>query len=362
MNGPEFAARAVRRTGGRLLRRTVGFALVGLLLFAGLTGLGWLAFQTGSVGSGPCVGSATGPLPPANALTPPVTDEQRTNAAIIIQTGRSLGVPDRGLWVALATAMQESGLRNLTYGDRDSLGLFQQRPSQGWGTPAQINDPQYAATQFFTRLLAVPDWASMPLAQAAQTVQRSAFPSAYAKWEVLAAKLLADLGQTVLAGIGAVCQLVAPVAFTGTDAGCVADDPTTGGCLTTATSHALNAVGQAFGGYRGGPVIRSTACFSQRPASQKSDHPLGRACDFFPGTAGEFAQGKDVDAGWQVANWFRTYAEELQVSYVIWQGRIWGLNSHDQNGWGRKYTGGGIHDADDATGGHYDHLHVSFRR
>lgn len=67
--------------------------------------------------------------------------EQRANAAAIVATGRQMGVPERGLWVALATALQESGLRNLDYGDRDSLGLFQQRPSQGWGSPAQVRDP-----------------------------------------------------------------------------------------------------------------------------------------------------------------------------------------------------------------------------
>jgi hypothetical protein len=79
--------------------------------------------------------------------------------------------------------MQESGLRNLDFGDRDSLGLFQQRPSQGWGTPAQILDPTYAATKFYQKLIAVPGWRQLPLTVAAQRVQVSAYPDAYAKWE-----------------------------------------------------------------------------------------------------------------------------------------------------------------------------------
>ena len=93
--------------------------------------------------------------------------------------------------MALATAMQESLLRNINYGDRDPLGLFQQRPSQGWGTPAQVTDPAYSTTIFIERLLAVPGWDTMPVA--AQTVQRSAFPAAYAKWEGLAADLVQTL-------------------------------------------------------------------------------------------------------------------------------------------------------------------------
>lgn len=78
--------------------------------------------------------------------------------------------------IALATALQESALRNIDYGDRDSLGLFQQRPSQGWGTPAQIMDPVYSAGVFYDRLAEVPGYSRLPLTVAAQRVQRSGFP------------------------------------------------------------------------------------------------------------------------------------------------------------------------------------------
>jgi cell wall-associated NlpC family hydrolase len=114
---------------------------------------------------------------------------QVPNAETIVATGLAMHIPARGQIVALATALQESGLRNLTYGDRDSLGLFQQRPSQGWGTPEQIMDPVHASTRFYQALEKVSGWESMTVAQAAQAVQQSALPDAYAKWEPLATAL-----------------------------------------------------------------------------------------------------------------------------------------------------------------------------
>ncbi len=140
----------------------------------------------------PAPSAASTPAPTASG--PALTDEQAANVRLIIQTGQRLGVPDRGIVVALAAAMQESGIRNLNYGDRDSVGMFQQRPSTGWGTDAQLEDPQYATELFFggpsnpnpgrTRgLLDIPGWQSMTVAQAAQAVQISAYPDAYAKWE-----------------------------------------------------------------------------------------------------------------------------------------------------------------------------------
>ncbi|MFF3372075.1 C40 family peptidase [Streptomyces sp. NPDC002680] len=116
-------------------------------------------------------------------------EEQIPNARTIVGTGISLHVSAKGRIVALATAMAESRLRNLNSGDRDSLGLFQQRPSQGWGTADQIRDPVYASTQFYEHLLAVNGWEQLTVAQAAQKVQRSAYPNAYADWETLAAAL-----------------------------------------------------------------------------------------------------------------------------------------------------------------------------
>ena len=107
--------------------------------------------------------------------------EQLANARTIVSVGAERRIPPRGQVIALATAMQESTLRNLAGGDRDSIGLFQQRPSQGWGTPAQISNPVYAAGKFYDKLATISGWQSMPLTEAAQAVQGSAYPDAYAK-------------------------------------------------------------------------------------------------------------------------------------------------------------------------------------
>ncbi|WP_405818027.1 C40 family peptidase [Streptomyces sp. NBC_01390] len=115
--------------------------------------------------------------------------EQVPNAKTIQATGVAMNIPARGQIVALATALQESGLRNLTYGDRDSLGLFQQRPSQGWGTANEILDPVHASSKFYEALEKVSGWQSLSVTQAAQTVQKSGYPEAYAKWEPLATAL-----------------------------------------------------------------------------------------------------------------------------------------------------------------------------
>jgi cell wall-associated NlpC family hydrolase len=118
----------------------------------------------------------------------------------IVATGIAMRVPEQGQVVALATALQESGLRNLAHGDRDSLGLFQQRPSQGWGTAEEIRDPVHAAKSFYKALLAVPGWQQLTVAQAAQRVQKSALPDAYAKWEPLARALQRALAKNVKDG------------------------------------------------------------------------------------------------------------------------------------------------------------------
>ncbi|TFB80701.1 LysM peptidoglycan-binding domain-containing protein [Terrimesophilobacter mesophilus] len=148
-------------------------------------------------------GTASAPAS-VGGTTTVLTSEMATNARTIIAVGKSLGVSDYGLVIALSAAMQESSLRNLDYGDRDSLGLFQQRPSTGWGTPAQVTDTVYASRLFFggpmnpnkgnTRgLLDISGWQSMTVTQAAQAVQRSAYPDAYAKWEKSARAWLAQL-------------------------------------------------------------------------------------------------------------------------------------------------------------------------
>jgi len=126
-----------------------------------------------------------------------LTAEMKQNAEVIYRVGKKLGVSDYGIVIALATAMQESSLKNIDYGDRDSVGLFQQRTSQGWGTIAEIMNPVYSARAFYggptgpnagkiRGLLDIKNWSTMTLSKAAQAVQISAFPDAYQKWELSA--------------------------------------------------------------------------------------------------------------------------------------------------------------------------------
>jgi hypothetical protein len=120
------------------------------------------------------------------------TSTQVDNAAIVVATGVNRHVPARGWVIAVATAMTESSLTNTsTVTDHDSVGLFQQRPSAGWGTPAQLVDPVYTATKFYNALLKVANWEQLPLTVAAQKVQRSAFPDRYADSESDAEKVVA---------------------------------------------------------------------------------------------------------------------------------------------------------------------------
>lgn len=134
----------------------------------------------------------------ATATDVDLDQEQLSVAATVIAVGKHLDVPPRGWVVALAAGMQESGLRPLDYGDRDSVGVFQQRTS--WGSLHDRLDPRDASTMFFTGghagqagLLDIDAWATMPVTQAAQAVQVSAYPDAYAKWEPVAVQLVKQL-------------------------------------------------------------------------------------------------------------------------------------------------------------------------
>ena len=128
------------------------------------------------------------------------SSEQAQNAAAIIGEVKREGMPQQAAIVAVAAAQAESGLRNLNYGDRDSLGLFQQRPSQGWGSSGQIMDPRYAVGKFFDALVKVPGWRTMRLTAAAQAVQRSANPAAYASAVGTATQLVQQLWGGTQAG------------------------------------------------------------------------------------------------------------------------------------------------------------------
>lgn len=146
-------------------------------------------------------GSAAGLCPAARSGSPvtagmtldgePLSVAQIGNARLIYDVAASMRLPQRAAVIAIATAMQESRLRNLPYGTADSLGLFQQRPSRGWGTPSEVMRPGSAAVSFYSRLTQIPGWRTLPLTVAAQDVQRSAYPDAYARWEPLATDMTA---------------------------------------------------------------------------------------------------------------------------------------------------------------------------
>ncbi|MFD2768515.1 hypothetical protein [Micromonospora eburnea] len=124
----------------------------------------------------------------------PLDNAQISNAKAIVKAAKETGVGERGAVIGVATSLQESKLYNLghlgMYNDHDSQGLFQQRPSSGWGTPDQITNPDYAAKAFFNALKNVGGWRDLPLTTAAQTVQVSAYPYAYAQWEDQAADIV----------------------------------------------------------------------------------------------------------------------------------------------------------------------------
>ncbi|MFF4807886.1 hypothetical protein ACFY03_06680 [Micromonospora chersina] len=184
------------------------------MLRKSVLGIAGLAF-TGGVFAGPIAahadaGPAQGAKPAAVAvqgdkLIPhgvqgaqskiDLNGEQLANAKAIIAATKKAGLPERAAVISIATSLQESKLENLGHlgdaNDHDSLGLFQQRPSSGWGTPEQITDPEYSTLAFLKGLKQVDGWQDMPLTEAAQTVQVSAYPDAYAQWEQQAADIVA---------------------------------------------------------------------------------------------------------------------------------------------------------------------------
>ncbi len=202
---------------GDTISGIAGAAGVSVQALLDANGLGWSSIiypgQTLALPGSPALAStvlvqsaAAAPSPAhADRDAVPLNSEMRGNACVIIDVARSIGASDEAIVIALATAAQESTLRNIHYGDRDSLGLFQQRPSSGWGTPEQVTDPVYATLAFFGQapndneyvprgLFDIPGWQSMSVTEAAQAVQISAHPELYANWEYSARSWLAQLG------------------------------------------------------------------------------------------------------------------------------------------------------------------------
>ncbi|WP_409059511.1 heavy metal transporter [Streptomyces sp. SYP-A7185] len=213
--------------------------------------------------------------------------DQAQNAATVAAVGTSRGMPERAITIALATALQESGLRNISHGDRDSLGLFQQRPTQGWGNEKQIMDPAYSAERFYAHLKDVPGYSRLPLTVAAQRVQRSGYPQAYAKHEPDAALLAAAL--TGRAPATLTCE------------GRTADDPGDPAKVTKA-------------------LVRDFG----RDVTPRSG---GRTVTVPVDSVAGGAEGRAEQRGWELAQWAVARASELGIERVTYGGREWSADS-----------------------------------
>lgn len=241
--------------------------------------------------------------------------EQAVNAATIAAVGTGRGMPERAVTIALATALQESALRNIDYGDRDSLGLFQQRPSQGWGTPKEIMDPTYSADIFYEHLAKVPDYRDLPLTVAAQKVQRSGYPTAYAKHEPDAALLAAALtGQSAATltceGRPATTQAAGPDAVRS----------------ALVRDFGRDVLEPASAEVDGSPTPTPTP----KPSASAAGGSDGRTVTL-PVTE-DTAPGPDRglrERGWQLAHWAVANASALHIERVTYAGREWVAGTTD---------------------------------
>lgn len=264
--------------------------------------------------------------------------DQADNAAIIAGVAVNRGLPARAVTIAIATAYQESKIHNLDYGDRDSLGLFQQRPSQGWGTPEQVQDPHYAAGRFYDELVKVDGYRDMRVTVAAQEVQRSAFGEAYAGHEADARAVASALTGYSQAGFSCVVrhddvpiQREQPNGLTPRANAVRADLRETFGRLP-------------MGGFQPGGVNSGHMAGSA--------HYDGRAIDIFFRPVTEETQ-RD---GWAVAHYLVARAERLGVQTVIFDDRIWRSDASSESGW-RDYEPP-ARSGNAAVLEHRDHVHV----
>lgn len=289
---------------GRLLR--IAAALVVLLALAGYVVVQYLS---GGGGAPRCVvraQDAGGDSGSGDSPSYEMSPEQAANAATISAVGTTRGLPERAVTIALATALQESALRNLNHGDRDSLGLFQQRPSKGWGTAAQIQDPVYSAGQFYDHLAQVPGYSRLPLTEAAQRVQRSGFPQAYAKHEPDAALLAAALTGRSAASLT-----------------CSAPNSARPGDPAKVRA----ALERAFG-----PGVRAAG--SGAEVSVPVSVTTGAEAE--AGSPGDPAPGGDSASrrGWELAHWAVAQAAVLRIEEVSYADRVWSAEEADR-GWRR---------------------------
>ncbi|HEX2805701.1 MAG TPA: hypothetical protein VHN80_05990 [Kineosporiaceae bacterium] len=279
---------------GSRLRRGVLAGVTVLALGAAVT-TGW-AWWTGSIGGVPirphCTATALG-------STAELDPEQAGNAAVIASVAVRRGLPGRAATIGIATALQESKLYNVSGGDRDSIGLFQQRPSQGWGTVAQVHDPVYASNAFYDVLVKIEGYQNLPITKAAQKVQRSAFPAAYAEHEPEARLWASTLSGYSPGGLSCVLDTLptSPAASPGPDG-------------FTSRARTVAAAVEAEAGRTGTPVAGSD----------------GKRLRF------AIAGSDSTRLSWSLAQWAVARADGLGVTAVEVGGKHWRRDS-SVDGW-----------------------------
>lgn len=281
---------------GKLLAAVLGLAVLGAAaVYAVRTGLGPLPDPEG------CVATA----PDGSAVS--LSTEQAQNASIIAAVAVRRGLPTKAVSIAMAAAIQESKLRNLGGGDRDSLGLFQQRPSQGWGTRQQIRDPYYATNAFYDALVKVPGYLRLPITRAAQSVQRSAYPDAYAAHAPVARAVAAALTGLAKADFSCVVHTQH-----------LSAQRRAGDGLTPRERGVRRDLVTAFG-----PLA-----ISPPATGGPANHSPTRLRVALAGTS-----AVDVRRARTVARYLVANARRLHLQSVALGGRIWSMGSASEQGW-----------------------------
>lgn len=316
----------------RLGRVVVG-GLVVVLVFVGV---GFLVNREG----GPAFFGSHGCTAEVDGLVVDLTLEQAENAALITAIAIQRGLPARAASIALATAYQESEILNIEHGDRDSVGLFQQRPSQGWGTVEEILDPVYSTNAFYDGLVEVEGYEAMEVTAAAQAVQRSAYPDAYADHEADGRALASALTGNHEAAFW--CD-------TPGDADEASDRLDGSGLVRRAATvrEELEAVfgPLSLGGFQPGGVSSGHM--------DGSAHYEGRAVDVFFRPINAANQKR----GWAMAHYLVAQADRLSINTIIFDGRIWRAGSRSGSGW-TDYDVPSSSRGDRAILEHRDHVHV----
>lgn len=273
-----------------------------------------------------------------------LSTEQAENAAVIAAVATRRGLPARAVTIALATAYQESKIINLEYGDRDSVGIFQQRPSQGWGARDELMDPYYATNAFYDALVKIDGYQGMRITEAAQKVQISGFPEAYQQ-HATDARALAS----ALTGNSPDGQFTCVVSGR-PDSG--SPDLDKAGLTDRASDVRADleaAFGkQTLGGFAPGGVDSGHM--------QGSAHYEGRAIDVFVRPV----NAANRKRGWAIAYYLVAQADRLDIEHVIFDDRIWTTGSWSGRGW-RNYNPGNTSGKPAATVAileHRDHVHV----